>query len=152
MPPFPDAAASQRCRLEPWIRDGRRVVLSFGGVAGAILLGMLTIRYRLDRILWISVLSAAAGIVTFAGMLTHTGPAIVFTAAMGSAVNASLRGVAAVTPKAYPVMSRSTETYWLLDGDCAPISGRFRLGMPLTELASQQLQTRGQRMNGPDTS
>lgn len=93
---------------------GRQAFLVFnlGGVTGVILLGLLSTRWSLSRIISLFLLSSAALMVVFAFMPGQKMALLIIIALIGVLMQGGFTGLYAAAAKAYPTEIRSTGIGW----------------------------------------
>ncbi|QXV99915.1 MULTISPECIES: MFS transporter [Rhodococcus] len=116
------------------------LILSLGGLFGALTFSLWTLKTSAPRVLWISMLGAAISIFTFAAFFTHSAVAIAITAAVGLFTYVAITASAAVVPQLYPASSRATAMGWMLGvGRLCSISAPIFVGYALAVVAPQTL-------------
>lgn len=84
------------------------LILSLGGVFGALLFGAWSLRVSAQKLLWISMAVTAVALLAFASLFTRTGIAIALTVVIGLFTFVAITALMAVVPQLYPVRTRST--------------------------------------------
>ncbi|MBY6412614.1 MFS transporter [Rhodococcus sp. BP-252] len=116
------------------------LILSFGGLVGALVFGAWTLKISAGRLLWTSMAIAAVAILAFASLFGHPGIAIALTVAVGLFTYIAITAAAAVVPFLYPVGVRSTAIGWMLGiGRLFSISAPIAVGYALAVFAPQTL-------------
>ena len=90
------------------------LILSLGGVFGALLFGIWSLRVSAQKLLWVAMIITAVSLLAFAGLFTQTGIAIALTVVIGLFTFVSITALMAVVPQLYPVRSRSTALGWMI--------------------------------------
>ncbi|SEK56106.1 MFS transporter [Rhodococcus maanshanensis] len=90
------------------------LILSLGGVVGALVFGVWTLRISAQKLLWIAMLVTAVAIVAFATFFTQSDVAIALTVVIGLFTFISITGLMAVVPQLYAVRTRSTALGWMI--------------------------------------
>ncbi|OZF06252.1 MFS transporter [Rhodococcus sp. 14-2470-1a] len=116
------------------------LILSLGGLVGALVFGVWTLKISAGRLLWTAMAIASVSILAFAAFFGHPGIAIALTVAVGLFTYIAITAAAAVVPPLYPVRARSTAIGWMLGiGRLFSISAPIAVGYALAVFAPQTL-------------
>lgn len=116
------------------------LILSLGGVVGALVFGVWTLKISAPKLVWIAMLTTALAIVAFASFFSQPGIAIALTVVIGLFTFISITGLMAVVPPLYPVRTRSTALGWMLGiGRMFSISAPILVGYALMVAAPRTL-------------
>ncbi|QSE72579.1 MFS transporter (plasmid) [Rhodococcus sp. PSBB049] len=108
------------------------LILSLGGVFGALAFGAWSLRISAQKLLWIAMLVTGGAIVVFASVFAYTGVAIALTVVIGLFTFIAITALMAVVPPLYPVRNRSTALGWMLGiGRLFSISAPIAVGYAL---------------------
>lgn len=128
--------------VDPLAGSQAGLLLSIGSFAGAITFGLLSLRINGQTLLWVSLGLSGIAILTFSQAL-GIGQGILITAGIvGVVTYVPLTAAAAVVPRLYPPMLRTTSMGWMqglgrLFSTTAPIAA----GYALAYVSSQSLYT-----------